>query len=584
VPADAPAWPEHIRACLPRVTKSSARRSEWHPGDALLVPLFDQDHRLSGLLRLGAPADGARPSSDTIASLTAFATHAAVAIENAREHRELQEVTAELEEQLAVRHEILDASRALLSTLDEVTVFAKISQMLGGLVRYQALAIGLVDRDAQLLRPAFYAEDGAVLQREATLSLDEPEVAEVVRSGQAALFNEGAGQSVPWVPGAERAPRSVILTPLAVGGEAFGLLGVARFTEGARQFGSRELELVQLLANLAAIALQNARSYKEMLHLASSDGLTGVHNHRHFRETLEMEASRAQRYGETFCLLMMDLDHFKAVNDTVGHQQGDEVLKAVATILRQCSRESDYLARYGGEEFVMILPRTSLAEASTVAERIRERVRKIDAGSPELRVSISIGAAAYRPGADADSVLRAADTALLRAKATGRNRVCLQLEPPEPEPEDEMVTLGRELAAHIGLTAEESEGLSAAVALLSLAVPASAPGALAVARVAGVWSRAEALDALLYSTERWDGTGYPEGRRGSEIPRVARAFAVVRTFVAAGGQHDPVEAAHALWARSGTELDPHMVRRVAGAIVAGEPRQAVCLGGSQASE
>ena len=229
VPAAAPEWTDDLRRCLPKVAGEGehAERGGWHSGDSLLVPLYDKQRRLTGLLRLGGPITGRRPSEDVIASLSAFATHAAVAIENAREHQQLQEVTAQLEEQLEVRHQLLDGSRALLSTLDEVAVFAKISQMLDTLVGYDALGIGLLAREAGLVRPAFYAEDGTVVNTEATLRIDDPVLASAFRSGRAVLLDDRAeGSVVPPVPGAMRAPKSVIMAPLAVGGEAFGLLGV----------------------------------------------------------------------------------------------------------------------------------------------------------------------------------------------------------------------------------------------------------------------------------------------------------------------------------------------------------------------
>ena len=581
VPAGAPEWTEDLRRCLPRMGDDDAggERGSWRTGDSLLVPLYDKQRRLTGLLRLGVPIPGLRPNPEVIASLSAFATHAAVAIENAREHRQLQEVTAQLEEQLEVRHQLLDGSRALLSTLDEVAVFAHISQMLDTLVGYDALGIGLVDREAGLVRPAFYAEDGTVVDTEATLRLDDPVLVPAFRSGRAVLLDDRTeGSPIPPVPGATRPPKSVILAPLAVGGEAFGLLGVGRFRDESARFAWREFELVQLFANLAAIALQNARSYKEMLHLASSDGLTGVHNYRHFRETLATEVSRAERYDETFCLLMMDLDHFKAVNDTVGHQQGDEVLKAVAGILRACSRESDYAARYGGEEFVMILPRTQLAEAATVAERVRSRVREIDAGSPALIVSMSIGVASYANATqehDMDEVLRAADAGLLRAKAAGRNRVCLQAaDGTFPEPESDLSLLGRRFAHHLGMSETEAAGVVAALSLLPASDEHTAAMLLQPTRleVEAAWSRAEAFEALLYSTERWDGSGYPEGLRGSDIPPVARVLTLLRRFLAGGGDDEPVDAARGLWRMAGAELDPNLVHRFIGFMAEGHTR------------
>ncbi len=285
---------EELRRCLPQIAAergAAASAAAGARGDSLLVPLYDKQRRLTGLLRLGGPITGLRPGTDVIASLSAFATHAAVAIENAREHQQLQEVTAQLEEQLEVRHELLDGSRALLSTLDEVAVFAKISQMLDALVGYDALGIGLARPRGRTGAPGFLRRrrrrrrhGGHAVPSTTPCSRPPSAPASAVL-----LDDRTEGRRCRRCPGATRSPKSVILAPLAVGGEAFGLLGVGRYREDAERFGVREFELVQLFANLAAIALQNARSYKEMLHLASSDGLTGVHNYRHFRETLAME-------------------------------------------------------------------------------------------------------------------------------------------------------------------------------------------------------------------------------------------------------------------------------------------------------
>lgn len=564
IPGEAPEWTPDLQECLqPQSGQTTGGRFGWRAGDVLLVPLAGEGRRLVGLLKLADPADGQRPGPQLRSSLGAFATHAAVALENALEHRELRELQAELQTQLELRHELLEASRGLLSNMDEVEVFLQISQMLDNLVSYDALGIGMIDRSSALVRPTYFAEDGVPLVEDAVLPLADPYVSAAVHDGRSLLLNAEEGLTLPSVPGAVRAPDTLILAPLHVGGEAFALLGVARYAEirGYRPFDAREFELVQLFANLAAIALHNARSYKEMTLLASRDGLTGVHNYRHFRETLAVEVSRADRYGETFCLLMMDLDHFKAVNDTVGHQQGDEVLKAVAAILTESSRESDYSARYGGEEFVMILPRTQLAEARILAERVRARVREIDAGSAELSVSVSIGVAAYPDSAgDMDEVLRRADGALLRAKATGRNRVCLFAVHPEDAVDNELIRLGRRFAGNIGMEPDEESGLIAALAALSLAElgDAAQPPVLPKETAA---SQRHAATALLYGTERWDGGGYPEGLEGRDIPRVARVLALLRRFAAVGGGVRPSDAEVELWRRAGGELDPHLVQR-----------------------
>ena len=323
-----------------------------------------------------------------------------------------------------------------------------------------------------------------------------------------------------------------------------------------------------LFANLAAIAIQNARTYEEMERQAISDGLTGIHNYRHFHESLQAEVSRAGRYGEHFCLLMMDLDHFKAVNDTIGHQKGDDVLRAVAGVLRSCSRESDYLARYGGEEFAMILPRTTLDEARTLAERIRASVSMLDPGHPDLHVTMSIGVSAYPESAkDSDGVLGAADAALLRAKSGGRNRVCLYTDAvagATAEFEGDLAAVGRRFAAFIGLSEAETAGLVTALAVheTGAAVQDEVQAILGTRPERRRRGRARCgrtpSTALVYGNERWDGGGYPEGRRGAEIPRVARAFAVCRRWDPAAHNGDSVAD---LRGRASHELDPKMVQR-----------------------
>jgi len=269
---------------------------------------------------------------------------------------------------------------------------------------------------------------------------------------------------------------------------------------------------------------------------------------------------------------MMDLDHFKAVNDTIGHQAGDDVLRAVADVLRSCSRESDYQARYGGEEFVMLLPQTGLSEAATLAERVRRQVAGIDAG-PGLRVTMSIGLASYPDSArDADGVLAAADAALLRAKARGRDRVCLAGEDTTRVAaaiEGDLFDLGRRFAEALGLSEVETAGLVTALAVYEVDAAlmdevqtilgqGGGNGGGMGAAIATHEVRRKAVEALLYGNERWDGAGYPEGRRGRAIPRVARAFAVCREYRQAGLETGGVEKVRSAAAR---QLDPRMVQR-----------------------
>ena len=564
-------WTDEQQQYLPSVDLGPRGPDEWQSADDLLVPLFDKRRELMGVLDLYDPIDRALPRTKLVKSLEVFATHAALAIENAMQYEQIEETKAQLEAQLLLRHQLLDLSAALLSTLDERQLFAQIATTLKEIVDHDAMEIRLIDESANELYCRYASGTGADLMSGWRSSVDEGVSGWVVRHNEAQLVNDMVNDPrAALVPQTQADRQASIIVPLNVGGRVIGVLALDR--EGDWTFEDHEFEPVCLFANLAAIAINNARSYEEMQRQAISDGLTGLHNYRHFHETLKAEVSRAERYGESFCLLMMDLDRFKAVNDTVGHQMGDEVLRAVASVMNNCSRESDYLARYGGEEFVVILPRTDLNEAGLLAERIRAQVAGIDIGYAELSITTSIGLASYPASAtDSDGVLGAADAALLRAKARGRDRVCLAGDSggrPVAGLENDVISVGRSFAAFIGLTRAETAGLVTALAVLERgtelqeeiqAVLGDGEGGEPQAHEV----RESAVAALIYGNERWDGRGYPERRRGSAIPRVARALAICRRFDRSSSQGDRVEQ---LRARAATELDPRMVQRFAAMI------------------
>jgi diguanylate cyclase (GGDEF)-like protein len=575
-------WTDEQLYYFPPLPLGKRAEGEWHEDDDLFVPMYDKRRRLMGVLDLYDPADRSVPSLEQVKALEVFAAHAAVAVENARQYEELESTSSELQRQLQLRHELLNLSTALLSTLDESDVFALITSMLKQMVDYDTMDIRLIDEDARELVAIYARDENADEMLGFRSSIDEGVSGWVFRHNEAQLVNDmDHDPRAVFVPGTQDGePQASIIVPLNVRGTVTGVLSIDRLH--GRTFDENELEPAKLFANMAAIAIQNARSYEDMERQAISDGLTGIHNYRHFRDTLKATVSRAERYDETFCLLMMDLDHFKTVNDTIGHQAGDEVLRAVADVLRSCSRESDYQARYGGEEFVMLLPQTGLSEASTLAERVRAQVAEIDAG-PGLRVTMSIGVASFPDSAgDSDGVLAAADAALLRAKARGRDRVCLAGEDTTrvaATMESELVDLGRRFAEALGLSEVETAGLVTALAVHEVDAALTdevqtilGSGNGHTGRGNGAASathdvRRQAVEALLYGSERWDGAGYPEGRRGSAIPRVARAFAVCREYLQAGLDPRGVEQLRAAAART---LDPRMVQRFVGMLRASD--------------
>lgn len=219
--------------------------------------------------------------------------------------------------------------------------------------------------------------------------------------------------------------RSGICFPLKTGN---ALLGALWFIEDAALSEAQSSRLFRQISNQVAIAVGNARQYAEVEKLSNLDGLTGLYNHRYFKEQLEREVERASRHNSKLSLLMADLDNFKKFNDLFGHPAGDQLLKQVSGIICLTLRKIDFVARYGGEEFAIILPNTSQAAAAEVAERVRLAVAEcLFPGSrqmPRCKLTVSLGVATYPDNAyRADELIRMADFALYRAKQLSRNRV-----------------------------------------------------------------------------------------------------------------------------------------------------------------
>lgn len=219
--------------------------------------------------------------------------------------------------------------------------------------------------------------------------------------------------------------RSLLAVPVQTDrGVAFALVVESRRPS---PFSEHQKQLLLTVARAAGFALSRARLFQEKELLANRDGLTGVLNHRAFKDRFLGELLRANRYGYQIAILMLDIDHFKKVNDTFGHPAGDKVLREAAAALSSAVRAgSDLLARYGGEEFVCMLVDTDMEKTRETAERIRSAVEDLSFEMPQgpFRVTLSIGVALYpQDGRQGPDLLARADKALYRAKQTGRNRV-----------------------------------------------------------------------------------------------------------------------------------------------------------------
>jgi len=220
--------------------------------------------------------------------------------------------------------------------------------------------------------------------------------------------------------------KSMLMVPVILRGEAIGVL-MAADKLGSTGFSSKDEDLLLNLAFHSALSVEKVRFHEEILMMASTDGLTGLNNHRAFQDKLKEEMERARRFGHKVSLLMIDIDHFKGFNDTYGHINGDEILKRISCLISDNIRAIDFAARYGGEEFAVILPEVALSGAHVVAERIRSSTEKhkIKIRDEKVNVTISVGIATYPDDAiTSEDFIDRADKALYLAKRTGRNKVC----------------------------------------------------------------------------------------------------------------------------------------------------------------
>ncbi|MCC7082836.1 MAG: sensor domain-containing diguanylate cyclase [Burkholderiales bacterium] len=233
-------------------------------------------------------------------------------------------------------------------------------------------------------------------------------------------------------PAESPVPSSVAILPLTRWGQLVGSLNLGslrpdRFAPGMAT------HFIEWLAAVASVCLENVANNERLKHIGLTDALTGVHNRRYFEQRLREEVDRALRKGSPLSCLLVDLDHFKSVNDRYGHLIGDAVLREVAEQIKDQLRLSDAMARYGGEEFAVLLVQTNVIAARAIAERIRERIAGQAFKLPDatqLDVTISVGIATLMEelrGADIDARARdlvgRADSALYTAKRSGRNRV-----------------------------------------------------------------------------------------------------------------------------------------------------------------
>ncbi len=410
-----------------------------------------------------------------------------------------------------------------------------------------------------------------------------------------------------------------ILFPIKNRQALIGILALGKKQHGA-PYRTEDLDLVTTMLGGAGGVIENAQLYAVASARASIDELTGLFNHRCFHERLNEEIARGSRFGETFSVVMLDLDFFKTFNDLQGHLAGDEILKQLGSEIRHLIRVSDIGFRYGGDEFAVILPRTPLDGAQNTAARLRNGIEDL-LGPKEIALTCSIGVGSWpRDGVMREDLIRATDAALYHAKQTGRNRVCLAAEVTaneilraQPSERATSVVLDTiyalaatvdakdhytyghsrkvtkyaiDIAEALGYPADRIATIRAAALLHDIGkigvsdavlqkvgplddddwkVISSHPDA-GVAILSRVDSLKDCLAAVRYHHERYDGGGYPTHLKGEDIPLDARILAVADAYDAMTSDRpyrsDKLSSRRALAELercAGTQFDPKIV-------------------------
>jgi len=574
--------------------------------------------------------------------LVTAAGQVSVAVENARLFADEQRRSR----QLAFLNNI---SRTAISSDDPAHMLTEIASEIQKNFSFDHIGIGLLDKGTKEVE--IKAEAGATAHAMGkSIPLGTGILGRVARTGERALVqNALPGNLSSILPDA----RAVLCIPITYGESLIGVLNVESRNENA--FSPQDVLILNTLADLLATALHNAFHFQKLQQQSITDGLTGIKTRRFFWEALSAEWKRASRSGRPFSVVLIDLDKFKEVNDTLGHFEGDLVLARVGRLLEQKSRQSNVVARYGGDEFIVLMPETGAEQAQVLAERLRQWLAT-DPMLAEHHITGSFGVASFpMHGFSIEDVIRVADAGMYVSKRSGGNLVStaqefvegqdfarqrqqisayiegfLQRERTGPEQLEELtstlfklcggehdckVQLLREaieslsraaesrevataghgdmvarysevIARALGLSAEETADLVFAARVHDVGKifvseqTLNKPGPLTDeeffqvklhpqigAEIVGKIPHSDMMrEAIEHHHQRFDGSGYPDGLRGEQIPLWARiigladAYANMVTEQSFSSARTPDQALDELSKMSGTRFDGMLVR------------------------
>ena len=348
--------------------------------------------------------------------LQVFADQAGIAIENARVYAHMQKFAAEAE---ALRK----AGAAINSSLDFQQVVSMVLDQINEVVPSDTSSVLLVDGEEMVLVASRNMENPDLLiGKRWFIRGGSHEI--VWNTSQLVVYPDILEAYPSYKDPISSYIHGLMIIPLLVLGKVIGFLNLD--SRQINRFTREDQRMASAFAGQVAIALENARLFSQVQQLAVTDSLTGLMNRRFFFLQLEKEFERARRYQKPLSLLMMDIDHFKTVNDTYGHLVGDQVLQELAWTFSNTCRKIDLVSRYGGEEFVILMPETKVEEAKIAAERLRQLIADMEIldGDTVIHITTSMGLSTMSENIESAAVLvDCSDQAMYTAKQNGRNRV-----------------------------------------------------------------------------------------------------------------------------------------------------------------
>jgi len=579
----------------------------------ILIPLISRD-RLIAILILGKKKSG-KYSLEEYNIITNITERVAVTME--KEY--LSEQLRERETELSV---INNCSTIVASSLNIQEIFGSFIEELKKIVDVNWASIVLVEEEG-LCCVALSSKEGSSYQVGEKIPMQSSGTGWVV-TYKKPLVESDLSKEIRFSTGQnfyEQGMLSMVYLPLIAKGEVIGSLILASRETDA--YNQQHITTLEQLASQIAMPLENARLYAATEEKARVDELTGLLNRRSLDEMIDSEISRHSRYGGKFALAILDLDSFKAFNDTRGHLAGDTLLGHVGNVIKNKIRNSDQAFRYGGDEFAILLPQTTIEAASQVTERVREAI-ETDLDTGDINITASIGLASWpEDGMSHSDIIAAADLTLYRAKWSGGNRIfCasgtlsnLYFAESDTSKKDSnnrivsiiynlaetidsrtsrtrnhskkvaeyAITLGKALGINtMGLKRLESCALLHDIGKINIsdeilekadnlsdedwAVIKSHPQ-LGANIISNIPKLSKCADGIRYHHENYDGTGFPHGLKGEDIPLDARILAIASAFdISISNMNDSGSATvpaalDELKKGAGTKFDPHLVEK-----------------------